>query len=89
MKDLTLDIVSFDNSSTDQIDVFLLVVKLDPRPLTLKHDLFHIRNLFGVKALKSVILLPIVHSSDKPVTPKLFEACMRGESFANIVEILE
>ncbi len=68
VKELTSEIVSFDNGSTNQIDLFLLVVKLDPRPLTLKNDLVCLRNLFGSKALKSVILLPIVHTSDKPIT---------------------
>lgn len=60
LKDLTLRIVK-DEGSSNRIDAFLLVVKLDPRPASLKVDLEQLVNIFGTAVMKSIILLPILH----------------------------
>ena len=44
---------------TKQVDAFILVLKADPWPQTLESDIERIRDLFGTKALKSLILLVI------------------------------
>ena len=45
--------------STNSIDAFVLVCKLNPRPQTLKKDLDRMKQLFGTVSLKSLILLVI------------------------------
>jgi septin family protein len=68
LRDMTLRIVSFDDSTTNQIDAFVLVVKLDPRPASLKADVEHMMNLFGSRCLKSMILVPIIHFCKKELS---------------------
>lgn len=77
LKDLAMRIVSFDETTTNQIDVFVLIVKLDPRPASLKEDIEHMRSLFGTRSLKSTILVPIVHYSKTPWSDKQLEDQMR------------
>ena len=45
--------------STNNIDAFVLVCKLNPRPQTLKKDLERMRQIFGTVSLKSLILLVV------------------------------
>jgi ABC-type dipeptide/oligopeptide/nickel transport system ATPase component len=59
IKDFTLIITHPSVESTGVIDAFLLPVKFNPRPSTLKSDLEHVIDLFGSVALKTLIILPI------------------------------
>ena len=65
---LVKEVVNLDGSSSNQVDLFVLVVKLDPRPASLKADLSTMRKIFGDKAIKSTILLFIVHYSKVALT---------------------
>ena len=59
IRDLTLMLTDPTINSSGVIDAFLLPVKFNPRPQTLKTDLEHFMDLFGTAALKTLIILPI------------------------------
>ena len=63
IRDLTLTITNPAVDSSGVIDAFILPVKFNPRPSTLKSDLEHFMDLFGTVAVKTLIILPIYMDS--------------------------
>ncbi len=62
MAELTTKVTKMDGTSTNQIDAFVLVIKCTPRATSLSADIDHIANIFGSKALKSLVMLIITPS---------------------------
>lgn len=87
LTDLTARLTDLDGSGTNQIDAFVLVCKCTPRATSLKHDIEHMRNIFGTVSLKSTVLLIInTGKSYEDSDQKVFET-IRDE-MVQIVKIL-
>jgi len=81
--------------STKQIDAFILVFKMNPRPQTLKADLERLRDIFGSIAFHSLILLPIysdveeyqkIHHEHVPNTKDFLEKLREMDEVVRIIK---
>jgi hypothetical protein len=87
LADLTTRVTDLDDAGTNRIDAFVLVVKCSPRATSLKHDIEHMRNIFGTVSLRSTVLLIINAGKSYDYTDEKVLASIRDE-MAEIVKIL-
>jgi len=88
IRDLSLIMANPIVESTGQIDAFLLPVKLNPRPATLKTDLEHLANLFGTVAYKSLIIL-LIYPEREGERVTTAQAVEKFKQLTEIVRILK